>query len=321
MQQDESVTFGAGLLERAAHLRADPQRLRAMLAAAGPAVLPFWHGKVLLGSGAPAVPVLLEPAHPALTHAREPPLFLGCSDGRPVFAADISAWEPPAGSVPRDRTAFLDTSRQPLPGSGGSFGELRAVMAELSPAEAEIVATARAMLAWHATHRYCAACGAEALPAMGGWQRDCPACGARHFPRTDPVVIMLVTHGNSVLLGRSQGWPERMYSALAGFVEPGESIEAAVRREVAEEVGVPVGPVRYLASQPWPYPSSLMIGCHGTALARALSPDPAEIADARWLSREEAARALAGRHPEIAPPRQGAIAAFLLRNWLADRLE
>jgi len=154
-----------------------------------------------------------------------------------------------------------------------------------------------------------------------GWERQCPACGGKHFPRTDPVVIMLITHGNSVLLGRSPGWPDGMYSLLAGFVEPGETMEAAVRREVFEETAVHVGPVSYLASQPWPFPASLMLGCHGMATSRDITIDPNELEDALWLSREELAQAFRGEHPVVKPARKGAIAHFLLSNWLADQLD
>jgi NAD+ diphosphatase len=156
---------------------------------------------------------------------------------------------------------------------------------------------------------------------MAGWQRDCPACGGHHFPRTDPVVIMLITHGNDVLLGRSPGWPEGMYSLLAGFIEPGETIEAAVRREVFEEAGIRVGEVGYLASQPWPFPASLMFGCRGAALDRDITIDPKEIENAQWVSKERLARIFANEDPEIRPARNGAIAHFILWNWLADRLD
>ncbi|HIF76500.1 MAG TPA: NAD(+) diphosphatase, partial [Sulfitobacter sp.] len=145
-------------------------------------------------------------------------------------------------------------------------------------------------------------------------------CGGAHFPRTDPVVIMLITHGNSVLMGRSPGWPEGMYSLLAGFVEPGETVEAAVRREVFEEAGVQVGAVSYLSSQPWPFPASLMLGCAGEALSRDLTIDPVEIEDALWVTREEMMDVFAGSHPRLLPARRGAIAHFLLENWLADTL-
>jgi NAD+ diphosphatase len=132
---------------------------------------------------------------------------------------------------------------------------------------------------------------------------------------------MLVTRGNAVLMGRSAVWPAGMYSLLAGFIEPGETIEAAVRREVAEETGVPVGAVRYLASQPWPYPASLMIGCAAEALGETITRDPEELEDALWLTRETMVEVLAGTHPRIRPPRQGAIARFLTEAWLADRLD
>jgi NAD+ diphosphatase len=202
-----------------------------------------------------------------------------------------------------------------------AFQELRAVMAQLSPADAELAATARALIEWHGRHGFCAACGQPSTITQAGWQRSCAACGAQHFPRTDPVVIMLVERDNHLLMGRGKGWPEQMYSCLAGFVEPGETIEAAVRREVFEESGVRCGEVRYLASQPWPFPASLMLGCWTEALTSDIVLDPAELEDARWVSREEMVAAFAGLHPEIRPSRKGAIAQFLIANWLADRLD
>ena len=154
-----------------------------------------------------------------------------------------------------------------------------------------------------------------------GWQRACQACDARHFPRTDPVVIMLITLGNSVLMGRSPHWPEGMYSLLAGFVEPGETIEAAVRREVFEEAGIKVGEVRYLASQPWPFPNSLMFGCQGFATSDDITIDPVEIENAFWVTREDMMAATAGQRPDMRPARQGSIARFLIEKWLADALD
>jgi NAD+ diphosphatase len=150
--------------------------------------------------------------------------------------------------------------------------------------------------------------------------RKCPQCGTLHFPRTDPVVIMAITRGDQLLLGRGPSWPERMYSLLAGFVEPGESIEAAVRREVVEESAIKVGPVRYVASQPWPFPMSLMFGCWGEATSEAITIDPVELVDARWVSRDEVLQMLAGTHPAINPPRPGAIAGALIEAWAHGRL-
>jgi len=249
-----------------------------------------------------------------------PPVFLGLDTG-PRFAVDLSRWEPEV--LPNSLNDFFDPSEQRHPDLPPTlrFAELRGVMTALSPLDAEIVATAKAVLGWHGTHRFCARCGAESTMAMSGWQRDCAGCGGHHFPRTDPVVIMLITRGNSVLMGRSPGWPEGMFSLLAGFVEPGESIEAAVRREVFEEAGIRVGQVDYLSSQPWPFPASLMFGCKGEALDDIITIDPNEIEQALWLTREDMMQVFAGEHPLIRPPRKGAIASFLLSHWVADSLD
>lgn len=327
MRDAECVTFGGGgaaghgpaAADRAAHLRGDPARLAALAEAPGGRHLPVWRGKPLVAEGAGLA--FLPAGHPALAEAREAPVFLGLSGGRAHFARDISAWEPDEvdmGAI----GGFADRSAQVHPSApGAAFRDLRGIMTGLSPEEASLAATARAVLNWHATHRFCARCGAPSAPGQGGWVRDCPACGARHFPRTDPVAIMLVLRGDSVLLGRSPGWPEGMYSLLAGFIEPGETLEAAVRREVAEEAGLRVGEVRYLTSQPWPFPASLMLGCMAEALSEEITRDPEELEDARWVSRQELAAAFRGAHPLIRPARPGAVAHFLLRHWLADTLD
>lgn len=318
----ETVTFGTSGLDRAAHLRGDAAQIAALLQEPTAGMVPLWRGKPLLqsdGTGDGRRLVWLSVGHPALDQAG-PPLFLGLDGVGPRFAVDLSGWEP--DHLPDGLDAFLDASEQHHPALSDSqkFAELRGVMTTLSVRDAEFAATARAVLGWHQSHRFCARCGTESQVAMAGWQRDCPACSAKHFPRTDPVVIMLITHGNDVLIGRSPGWPDRMYSLLAGFVEPGETIEAAVRREVAEEAGVTVGPVRYLTSQPWPFPASLMIGCQGVATSRDITIDPSEIEAAQWVSREDMAQVFTGTHPDIAPARKGAVAHFLLSHWLSDTL-
>lgn len=317
MRIAETVTFGGSGLDRAAHLRGDGAQIAALLERGS--VVPIWRGKVLTMDAAELV--WLPADSPALAHARAP-VFLGLDDGAPRFAQDISDWVPEAGAE-AVQAGFLDGSLQRHPALPQShvFAELRGIMQHLTPREAELAATARAVVNWHRSHGFCAVCGAASDMVMAGWQRGCPACGAQHFPRTDPVVIMLVTRHDKVLLGRSPGWPEGMYSCLAGFVEPGETIEAAVRREVAEESGVRIGAVRYLASQPWPFPASLMIGCAAEALSDEIRLDPVELEDALWLSREEVLRAMSGEHPTVKPARKGAIAHFLIANWLADRLD
>jgi NAD+ diphosphatase len=220
------------------------------------------------------------------------PLLLGLDGGVPCFAAIT-------GERPRGRSAALNDA-----------------LDRLRPGEAEIYAIARSLLGWHASHRFCANCGALTGVARGGWMRLCPACGTEHFPRTDPVVIMLPILGDRALVARQASWPAGRYSALAGFLEPGESLEEAVAREVMEEAGVRVGAVRYLASQPWPFPSQLKLACFDEAADDTLLVDGRELEAAMWVTRDEVRAALAGAEDRrFAPPPAYAIAHTLLSEW------
>ena len=225
-------------------------------------------------------------------------VFLGMLDGKPCFAPvpDGNETGPPFAN-PRMWNAMGMLSAADLASYGG----------------------ARSLVDWHMRHRFCARCGSPTQLAKGGWQRDCGACNAQHFPRTDPVTIMLVEHEGRLLLGRHPRFPARMYSALAGFVEPGETIEEAVAREVHEEAGLRVRDVRYIASQPWPFPSQLMIGCYSVADDDQLTIDKTELDDARWFTREEleAARA-AGKEgtDTLLFPQSFAIAHTLVTWWM-----
>lgn len=285
------IAFSGAPLDRDDHLRADPARLAALLA--GDALLLHLDGLVPVTSDDGALqwlPVASAPQGAEL-------VFLGMLDGRARFAAVPAEGDPdPAYAHRRTWTALATLSGPDL----ATFG------------------TARSVLDWHARHRFCARCGQPTVLAKGGWQRDCPACQAQHFPRVDPVAIMLVEREGQLLLGRQARFPPRSYSALAGFVEPGESIEEAVAREVFEEAGVRLTDVRYLASQPWPFPSQLMIGCIGQAADFAVTIDPAEIEDARWFTRAEVAEALE-KGPEstsFVPPPKQAIARYMLDWWV-----
>lgn len=326
MKNAEYVTFGGSGLDRAAHIRGDAEAVARARTHPDAKCLLLWHGKVLVQGDALDQLGLIAMSHNLVESgpggAVEQPVFLGLSDDSPVFASDISGWTADGLDV-SGVGAFIDKSEQQHPDLPGGFvfAELRRIMTRLSTRDAELAATAKAVIGWHETHRFCARCGAASELVQAGWQRSCPSCGGQHFPRTDPVVIMLITHGDSVLMGRSPGWPEGMYSLLAGFVEPGETLEAAVRREVMEEAGVPVGEVSYLSSQPWPFPASLMFGCAGVALSRNITIDPVEIEDAMWVTKSEMMQAFAGEHPVLLPARKGAIAHFLLQNWLADTLD
>jgi len=228
--------------------------------------------------------------------------FLGTDEHGPIFAALIDA-----------------AHAEPLKAQGYGVADMRTVAVQgfVTPEETSVLGAAKALFSWHITHRFCAKCGAPSRLSHAGWRRDCPACNAQHFPRTDPVVIMLATIGDRCLLGRSPRFAQPMYSCLAGFMEPGETIEQAVRRETLEETGIACGRVHYILSQPWPFPMSLMIGCIAEAEHDRITIDPVEIADARWFTREQAVAIIEGRHPEgITCPPTIAIAHHLLRAWV-----
>lgn len=229
--------------------------------------------------------------------------YLGRQDGAPRFAARLGDGQ--EESVERsDDLAAADL--RAIASDGRLAGEALA-----------LAGYAKGLVSWHARHRFCATCGAASEPSPSGWRRTCPACGALHFPRVDPVAIMLVTRGENCLLGRQGRFPPGMWSCLAGFVEPGETIEDAARREIMEEARVRVGEVAYELSQPWPFPSQLMLGLRCEALTEEVTPDLDELDDARWFTREEAARMLARDHPDglFAPP-PAAIAHHLLRRFV-----
>jgi NAD+ diphosphatase len=302
-------TFAGGAIDRATHLRGMTDALRADPAARA---LPLWRGKPLIdwSGGAPRLGWLTLDAAP-LAAAREAPVFLGL-DGGPRFAFDVSHLDGPDSQPGFSDPVTLDLTPQLR------FTELRGVMADLPPDQAGDAATAKGVLEWHRTHLRCARCGAPTMIEDGGWRRGCDACGAKHFPRTDPVVIMIVEHAGRVLLGRQAAWPEGMYSLLAGFMEPGETIEDAVRRETFEEAGVRVGAVSYVTSQPWPFPSSLMIGCRAQALTDAITLNDAELQDALWADRAEVAASIAGGPARFKAGRQGAVARAMLEMWAAE---
>ena len=181
------------------------------------------------------------------------------------------------------------------------------------------LAEAKALLGWHARHRFCPNCGAPTKPVAAGWRRDCPSCKVQHFPRTDPVAIMLPIAGDRCVLGRSPRFAASMWSCLAGFIEPGETIEEAVRREVVEEVGIVCGRIKYFTSQPWPFPMSLMIGCHAEARSDKIVIDRSELEDARWFDREELALMLTRTHPQgLTATVPHAIAHHIIRRYVEE---
>jgi NAD+ diphosphatase len=254
-----------------------------------------------VAEGAPQAVLLTGEAAGALRMAGGPWAWLGEWEGRQVFAVDCSTADDP---IPL------------LPAEMGSFADLRQVAGLLPPGEASVLAHARGLMHWRTKHRFCGVCGGVCEPRSAGHAMSCTACNTQHFPRTDPAVIMLVVRGDRCLLGHSQRFPNTtMYSTLAGFVEPGESLEEAVRREVAEESGIKVGHVRYHSSQPWPFPSSIMLGFHAEGLSEEITIDPEELRDARWFSRDDLRN-----HQQLgfSLPRVDSIARRLIEDWLAS---
>ncbi len=237
--------------------------------------------------------------------AAPPPVLLGTSDGVAHFAVDVSHVDDPLETFGLSEVA--------------SFEDLRSISMQLDVGQTAIAAQARSLVDWHARHLFCAVCGSKTVPEQGGAHRRCIDCAAEHFPRTDPVAIAVVTRGDRCLLGRSKGWPATMFSALAGFIEQGETIEEAVRREVLEESGIQVGAVRYVKSQPWPFPSSLMIGCIAEAESEAISIDIAEIEEARWFTLDQIRKALAGEPGDLTVPPPLAVAHHLIHAWAEER--
>ena len=281
--QPDPFFCGPGF-DRADHLRADPAAIAALLD----------HGEALelvWNDGAPALDEQGKLMWQAVRD--EPQILLGFDGQAPRFS------RLPDGSAPANAYAHIH------------------LLALLDEGQAPIFSAALSLANWHRRHTHCSVCGHLTEPNRGGWSRICPNCGAEHYPRSDPVVIMLAEHDGRLLLGRQPQYPQGRYSALAGFVEPGESIEFAVARELKEEAGIDVRDVHYLCSQPWPFPSSLMIGAHATAADDQLIIDRQELDDARWFSREEVLAALAGEDsaPFQAPPKW-AIARTLLDRWV-----
>ncbi|HKA14764.1 MAG TPA: NAD(+) diphosphatase [Myxococcota bacterium] len=333
----DPIPFSGSPLDRECLRRRDREWLDARLADSASRFLPVWQAKPLLKrdprerAGPQSGPTRSEPHASGggplrrLAWAKREffedletpePVFLGSDDGVAHFAIDVSAAEKPEVAF-----GIADVA---------SFDDLRAAVALLPAADAAIAAHARTLLDWHARHRHCAACGGHTRSVLGGANRVCFDCQAEHFPRTDPVAIAVVVRGDQCLLGRGPGWPAKLFSALAGFVEAGESLEDAVRREVFEEAGVRVGEVTYLASQPWPFPSSLMLGCVGQAESEKIAIDPAELDEARWFSRAALRAALQasrsepkasedqrlGQRHDLAVPPPLAIAHHLIRAWV-----
>ena len=310
--------FALSPLDRLSEIREDKQALADMSAAAETRFVVIGRDRPILKRGDDGNDPFFTLAEAAtLTRQREC-VLLGRDSDRAVFAILLDESMVDIVEVP-DEGGLIDTRTFVVPGRPDLLvHDLRALASEGAlPVETiGILGHAKSILHWHARHRFCANCSAGTEMAAAGWRRECRSCKAMHFPRTDPVVIMLGVHGDDCLLGRSARFGKHMFSALAGFLEPGETIEDAVRREIREESGIRIGRVHYLASQPWPFPSSLMIGCIGEALNRDIVIDKTELEDCRWFSRRDVELMLKREHPDLyTAPHPLAIAHHILRAW------
>lgn len=299
-------TFAGNPLNRASERRSDAAWLAEKLEAPDSLGVALWNGKPFLETtkdGGVQIAYLRADMAQELAGSWERLLFLGLWKETAVFAVDLEGGPDPAEG--------------PLQGLG-RFEDLRATALRLPATEAAILATAKQMFEWRRRHRHCANCGEPSEVSDGGWKRQCPTCKAEHFPRTDPVVIMLAVHGDRCMLGRGATWPNGMFSALAGFLEPGETIEEACARELFEEAGLTATSVRYHSTQPWPYPSSLMIGLIAQVDGDQATPDQTELAEVRWFTRAEARDLLAGKAPGANAPTPMAIACQLIKAWAEE---
>ncbi|WP_316191910.1 MULTISPECIES: NAD(+) diphosphatase [unclassified Bradyrhizobium] len=295
--------FVHNTIDRAAHLRFHDDRLIALERSPSARAYVVHRDSILLKRDGEAMRARLSVDEALGLGANPGTIFLGLRDGAALFGMGISQGAAEALSG-RDDVAI--TELRGLAMQGG-----------IPPDQLAGIAMAKSMVSWHQRHGFCANCGARTAMREGGWKRECPNCKTEHFPRTDPVVISLVAHGDRCLLGRQQRFPSGMYSCLAGFVEAAETIEDAVCREVFEESGIRCTDVTYYMTQPWPYPSSLMIGCRATALNEDIVVDRTELEDARWFSREEARLMLTRQHPDgLTGPHPFAIAHHLVGEWL-----
>ena len=299
-------TFAGNPLDRASDRRTNAAWLAEQLASPDALGVAVWNGRPFVEKtkeGASQIAYLPAKLAGELAGGQERLLFLGLWKETAVFAVDLEG--------------EADPGQGPLQGLG-EFKDLRQVAMQLPPTEAAIMATAKQMFEWRRRHQYCAACGQPSESMDGGWKRQCPSCKVEHFPRTDPVVIMLAYHGDRCMLGRQAVWPKGMFSALAGFLEPGESIEEACARELNEEAGLHAVSVRYHSTQPWPYPSSLMIGLIAEVEDDEGTPDQTELSEVRWFTRAQARDLLDGKLEGVAAPGRLAIAHQLIKAWVEE---
>lgn len=323
MTLSKKFLFSETNFERSAKTRENSQELTRLLKHSKTKHILVWRGKILFDFS------LDEPRIGQIAHydnfwnsANKVNIkngtFIGFQDQSAIFYHNIPDWNN-LETNELTVSSFSDETRNLHPSLSKDFAfcEIRSLMTVIEDADTRMLAAIKGLFEWNKVNSFCSNCGVKTLQVLSGWERICKSCNLKHFPRTDPVVIMMVYHKDKALLGRSYAWPKGMFSCLAGFMEPGESIEAAVARETFEETGVHVQNIKYITSQPWPFPASLMIGCIAEAKSDSIIIDQEELEDARWFTKTEIRKALEKKR-EWWPAREGSIARFLINQWVAE---
>lgn len=323
IMSDSDFLFSENNFDRSTKTRGLSVKLKKLKLSPQSKHILIWRGKILFdfSSKAPITGLLkhndsfwteFNTANIELGH------FIGYRNQSPIFYHDISDWIDPKDDSSK-LNAFSDETRNyhPALSSSYAFCELRSIMTIIPKNDASMLASVKGIYEWNKVNNFCNKCGHPTLEALSSWEKFCNSCNSKHFPRTDPVVIMLVSMNDTILLGRSALWPKGMFSCLAGFMEPGESIESAVVRETFEETGVLVENVKYITSQPWPFPASLMIGCIAQAKSDKITIDKDELEDARWFHKHEIREAIRTK-TSWWPAREGSIARYLINQWISN---
>ena len=322
MNTKPDLAFSSGTIDRASMLRKDMALIDRLALKSNVLNIVIWQGKVLLETKDSIIKLSNLPSNHKLINESERLAFLGFTKKKsPVFLHALKYYPKKSDDDNNEKVKFIDNTEDTHPylTDESRFIDLRKVINILNEEDSNLCGTAKSLYEWLDGNRYCSRCGNENSIIESGWELLCSKCESKTFPRTDPVVIMLIERAGSVLLGRSSLWPQGMYSCLAGFLEPGESIEDAVSRETFEEVGIRVKSIRYITNQSWPFPHSLMIGCFATATNSNLTIDYNEIEDARWFKKEELV-SLRKTETSIKVARKGTIANYLIDKWINERV-
>ena len=315
----KELAFGKKSIDSSSELRGDKNLVEDLANSREALNLVIWNGKILLNHAKDKPRICYLNINHKLLQECQRLAFIGLTPFQiPIFLYELKGWGKKNPKSKSDVKKFIDSVEitHPFLPKQNRFTDLKKVLIVLDDQELGICGIAKSLYEWHQTNKFCSHCGHINFIDQSGWELLCSTCGAKCFPRTDPVVIMLIENQNSILLGRSPLWPKGMYSCLAGFLEPGESIEDAVRRETLEEVGLNVSEVRYVNNQPWPFPHSLMIGCRARALSNAITIDHNELEHARWFDKEEVNCITGKPNSEVTFARKGTIANFLIKDWL-----